>query len=292
MVASRYFIAKYIPDLDRYEPRNVGVILWTPHGIAARFIGENKAGVLDSRHLPSFVGDHYIFREWVVTWRRLVSENGLSNILGPLEELDFDSEGRIRDALANKASKAHWLLAPGGVILDPVQPGESASLLDRLYDHLIGPHLPASIENELVDKVVRDLIKAIGLRKNPHFKEDHRIKSKTEDYSFNIDYALVGKKIHRIWQTLPTFPQKKQEETYAEATAYKLGILNRDYGLKPDQMQVLISMTHEQTKRHHAAISMVGRHAQVFNLESTEDRTSIFSRLPKLGAEEGTPLFG
>ena len=35
-IASRYFIAKHVPDLMRYEPCNVGVILWTPCGAMSR----------------------------------------------------------------------------------------------------------------------------------------------------------------------------------------------------------------------------------------------------------------
>lgn len=55
MNTPRYLIAKYIPDLRRMEPRNIGVIVWSPQGVAARFAAEkaDTDGDVDGRSLPS-----------------------------------------------------------------------------------------------------------------------------------------------------------------------------------------------------------------------------------------------
>ena len=38
MNTPKYLIAKYIPDLNRMEPRNIGIVVWSPEGIEARFL--------------------------------------------------------------------------------------------------------------------------------------------------------------------------------------------------------------------------------------------------------------
>lgn len=58
MSSNRYFVAKYIPDLLRNEPRNFGVILWTPDGVAARFLAEERErpGEIDGRRASAYQG--------------------------------------------------------------------------------------------------------------------------------------------------------------------------------------------------------------------------------------------
>lgn len=67
----KYLIAKYIPDLARMEPRNVGIILWSPDGVEARFLAEkiSQPGLIDGRSIPSFVGSANAFRQWIEFWR-------------------------------------------------------------------------------------------------------------------------------------------------------------------------------------------------------------------------------
>lgn len=290
-VASRYFVAKYIPDLIRQEPRNIGVVLWTPSGVLARFIGEDDDGRLDSRRVPEWLGDATVYREWVAFWRGQCAK-GLDAILGPLEALDYDSEGRIRDTLLGEVSKAHWILAPGGVVLDPVEYGQDGTLLTRLFDQVISfTPLIDQLATLPVEQIVGTLIKALDLKKNPHFHKDYHLKVKTKTgYELTLDYAYVGKKVNRVWQTLPVFPHQKQMHTYAESTAFRLNLVHAELGLKDDNMQVLHSMTVEQERKNKKTLSMVGEYAQVFNIRDTQERTAVFANLPKLDALEGTPL--
>jgi hypothetical protein len=290
-VASRYFVAKHVPDLLRYEPRNVGVVLWTPSGTWARFLGEDDYGHLDSRRLPAFVGDPHTFREWIIYWRGLIQTGkGLSEILGPLESLTFHDEPRIKQSLIERASKAHWILTPGAVFMDPIHRGTEAELVKRLFSDLVNTNDAPAQDLEPVEKVARNLVRTLGLRKRPHFKEDFLVKIPEKEYEFIVDYAFVGKRIERLWQTLPTMPHRRQLETYAESTAFRFEQVHETYQLEAYKMYVLIAMTHEQEKRHKRAIAMVGDYAQVHNLADSEARMAVFIDLPKLDGLEGTPL--
>lgn len=284
-VASRYFIAKHIPDLMRYEPRNVGVILWTPDGACSQFIGEREGQALDLRCCPPFIEDAHVYKQWVEYWRTLLKPDiGLQELVGPLETLD---EARLPQLL-NRASKEHWLLTPGGVLLDPVSNNEMSGTLQRLFHETISQDA-ASVPLETVEIIVRAVIKALSLNRNPNFHKDYRLKLKTGDV-FHFDYAYAGKRVERLWQQLPTMPRPAQLEPYAEATAFKFDQVHGNLGLEPEQLCAIVNMTTAQEKANRYLLRLVGRYAQVFNLHDSNDRLEAFSQLPQLDHLEGTDL--
>jgi hypothetical protein len=79
-MSARYWIAKYVEDPLRNEPRNVGVIVSMPEGIAARFAGENEEGTIDRRKLQRFkYADIYI--QWIDYWRSQIRADQLDEIV-------------------------------------------------------------------------------------------------------------------------------------------------------------------------------------------------------------------
>ncbi len=75
MNTPRYLLTKYIPDLRRGEPPNVGVIIWAPSGVEARFVGEKarSAGEVDGRSIPSYVTSTHAYKQWIEFWRLQLS---------------------------------------------------------------------------------------------------------------------------------------------------------------------------------------------------------------------------
>ena len=285
-VASRFFVAKHIPDLLRYEPRNVGVILWTPYGAASRFVGERADGTLDLRCCPPFVEDAQIYKQWVDYWRGLLKADvGLQELVGPLERIDDANLPK----LLTRASKEHWLLAPGGVIFDPIAEKDSLATLQRLFSEII------SIENtvipaETVEKIVRAVVRALSLNTNPNFHEHYRLKVPKTGDELHFDYAFAGKKVERLWQQMPTMPRPAQLEPYAEATAFKFDQARHAFGLAPEKLCAVISMTGSQEKANANWLRLVGRYAQIYNLHDPQARIDAFGRLPHLDPLEGTDL--
>lgn len=285
-VASRYFVAKHVPNLLRYEPRNVGVVLWTPSGAWSKFAGERADGTLDLRCCPSFVEDPQAYKQWVDYWRDFLKPDvGLQELVGPLESIDDTKLPQ----LLHRISKEHWLLVPGGVLLDPVSPAEALGSLEQLFREVISYDV-GSVPVENVEKIVRAVVKALSLNTNPHFHVGYKVTMpKTKDL-FHFDYAFAGKKIERLWQQIPTMPRPAQLEPYAEATAFKFDRVHSDLGLKPESLCAVVSMTHAQEKSNGHWLRMVGRYAQIYNLHDPDARLDAFGRLPKLDALEGTDL--
>jgi hypothetical protein len=79
-MTARYWVAKYVDDPLRNEPRNVGVIVSTADGAAARFAGENEEGVIDRRRLQKFKhADVYV--QWLDYWRGQIQEGRFEQIV-------------------------------------------------------------------------------------------------------------------------------------------------------------------------------------------------------------------
>jgi hypothetical protein len=284
-VASRYFIAKYVPDSLRCEPRNVGVVLWTPTGAAARFVGERSDDSLDLRQAPPFVDDQQVYRQWVEYWRALIHPaTGLTDLAGPLASID---ETALTQSLG-QASKAHWWLVPGGVLLDPVLPSEFPVVLERLFRELVMTN-EILVPLESVHKIVTNVIRSLSLHQDPHFQVGVTLPTQS-GAELHFDYGYVGKKVERLWQELPTMPKARQLELYATGTAFKFELAKSHFRLTPEQMCILICMTNAQEKTHREWLDLVGRYAQVHNVLDTRDRFNAFSDLPALDPLEGTAM--
>ena len=61
---ARFLVAKYIPDLRRMEPKNIGIIAWNDGRTAARFLGEDDGP-------PRYLGvrDRNNYAQWLTSWR-------------------------------------------------------------------------------------------------------------------------------------------------------------------------------------------------------------------------------
>src|SRR3954454_1710704 len=69
-----YWIAKYVDDPFRGEPRNVGVIVRSPAGtLLSRFVGEREDGTFDLRRLGQRFTHPNLYRQWRDYWRESAS---------------------------------------------------------------------------------------------------------------------------------------------------------------------------------------------------------------------------
>jgi hypothetical protein len=68
-MGAKYWVAQYVQDVFRNEPRNVGVLVAVDNDVAARFIGEAEDGSVDGRRLKNFPYPD-VYRQWITYWRR------------------------------------------------------------------------------------------------------------------------------------------------------------------------------------------------------------------------------
>jgi hypothetical protein len=77
---AQYWIAQYVEDVFRNEPKNVGIIARIGDEIDAQFIGESKTGEVDGRKLRLFKCPE-VYREWIQYWRRMINCGSLDKLL-------------------------------------------------------------------------------------------------------------------------------------------------------------------------------------------------------------------
>ncbi|HKI38764.1 MAG TPA: hypothetical protein VKA46_43345 [Gemmataceae bacterium] len=142
MNAVRYLVAKYVPDLRRMEPRNVGVVVWAGGEVVARFAAErpDQPGTVDDRCAPSFVRSLSAYKQWVRFWRKELEKAAVRPLRGG-EPVPRSSPDFLKVLAAT--GRGNFLLMDGGLLLDPVTEGELPQLADYLYKALVAEVAPA-----------------------------------------------------------------------------------------------------------------------------------------------------
>jgi len=129
---TRFLVAKYIPDMRRLEPRNIGVIVWTDGHLSAHFLGEGGEIARAPRRLG--VQNQDTYRQWIRYWRSEMSRPTLS-INGNDQRIARESPEFI-DALRQR-SKENFVLVDGGFVTGHVNPGDIDEVVQDLFVGLV-----------------------------------------------------------------------------------------------------------------------------------------------------------
>ena len=186
MAAPRFLVAKYVDDLRRMEPKNIGVILWSEGHVASRFIGDTGDPLQASA--PMFIAkkNRGVYREWVQHWRRQIHHASLPNKKGAL--VDKLSEDYL-DALKLTA-RENYVLADGGFLLDHLAVGDLPEAVNQLFDQLVGdpPSEPDSQSYKLVRRGWKRILTDTGLRRRSDFHERYPLQCQIEGVSRRLEF--------------------------------------------------------------------------------------------------------
>lgn len=158
-----YWIAQYVEDVFRREPRNVGVFVESEGAVAARFFGAGEGDQIDGRKLRGRIEYPDVYRQWVDYWRSEIKCNSIASVLA--------------------ASGSHYRVIDGGCV-DDVASGELADVANYLYallvsDGGIGEALGITEEDQAVAYLaaeVADAFKAANLMAGVDAVVQHPIK--------------------------------------------------------------------------------------------------------------------
>src|SRR2546425_641911 len=100
IMTSRYLIVRYIPDLARQEPKNIGVVLASAQGVSAKFLGE-RDNRLDLRSVRSLVAHTSSYKQWIDYWRHIMSQ-------------DIDPNQKLNHVL--QSSRGNFVVCEGDVV--------------------------------------------------------------------------------------------------------------------------------------------------------------------------------
>ncbi|WP_435582316.1 hypothetical protein [Amycolatopsis thermoflava] len=119
MTAATWYLIRYMPDLLRREPRNVGIVLRVDsERWLSRFAGEKPDGSIDGRSVRPFGIRSDVYKTWVSYFRRKASDE-------TWEDVERLRSTRVRNYFAE----------PGGEYVGSISSPEA--LLNELFSTLV-----------------------------------------------------------------------------------------------------------------------------------------------------------
>lgn len=213
MNAPRYLLVKHVPDIERQEPRNIGIILWTPWGVEGRFIGEkpDHPGEVDGRSIPEFVRSKSTYRQWVTFWRQELAKDAITPIMGGAAVRRGDPA--FADTLL-LAGKGDYVIEDGGLLFDADPEDEVTAIVDSLYVRLIETVVPVAddVRDPGLDDLCTEAIQRSGINENPNWRKGYVMPctiSPDLSEEFEFTYAYANGEPRRLYQRVPISAKRK-----------------------------------------------------------------------------------
>jgi len=287
MTATKYLLAKYIPDLPRFEPRNIGVIVWCEDGVEARLLAEyrDRLGEVDGRSIPTFVTSSNAYRQWIRSWRKAVSGETFTPS-GHAEPIAVTSPEFV-DALV-RTSRGNFVITEAGELLDRVTEDELPAVADQLFASLVETNAPDEPRDLDFDEKCDQLLALSGLPQHRNFHNRFpvtcSVNGVSEEYVFS--HALANGTLERLYQRWPLPKGKKNIQKHLHDTTWRLEQVVRQNIITADRTVVLVDVTAEQQAAPEAekSLHLLRSMARVINLQDEPLALAEFqaaARLPQ-----------
>lgn len=233
MATARYLVAKYVPDIYRNEPVNIGVLTWIDGRVCSRFLGQKNDGTIDGRAagIAGRIKSAQNYKQWIESWvTRLQGSHLQTREHGTIKS---DSP-EFLTALATYGG-GNYLLESGGEIMEEPSPDEVSSVTDYLFNTLVG--IPDDKEQYKSPDEVRDgLLKEADVLFDDRVKLNRRVPLELRGKAFNPEFSLyIGNgNPDMLGQMVPMTAQGKTAQNSARAAEllfYRVldaGILSQD----------------------------------------------------------------
>ena len=281
MTTPRYLLAKYMPDILRAEPRNIGIVLWTPDAVAARFVAEKPKdhGEVDGRRIPDFVTSQSAYKQWIQYWCSQLESLQIEPLTGgnPINR----SSPEYLEALKS-TSNGNFVLTDGGFLLDDVASSDIPKALEYLYATLVDvPRPPEAVEAQeqpFLQDLCTGLLKRAGIYTSKKLLRPYTVTNpgtttrRAEKYKFSYAIPEEGTPrfslYHRV--SLPESPGELQKSVYSSNWMFQSVIQSNL--TTPEQSGVIVYADDEQrsNKEVASALESLGSVTRVFNLYNQE----------------------
>lgn len=218
--AVRILVAKHIPDLRRMEPHNIGVVVWTNHGIAAKFVGDDDD---KSSGIPSSSS----MKDWISYWKQFISRDEARDNSGKTVR---STDPAFYELLKSK-SKAQYALVDAGNLLDSVDTPELKAVADALFVDLVAvaprkaSSAPKMAEKQMIENA-REAVKNSKVCRIEGFRERYDWVCSNQDRReyFHFDYGVHDHGPQLVMQRVSWKPDKIYSTAYqfqSMTSAYK-----------------------------------------------------------------------
>jgi len=124
---ARYAVAKYVPDMRRMEPRNIGIVVWSHGTTGFKFMVDEDA--------RTFVNDYAAYDRWVTYWGKILAADAVK----PRRSEPVPKHDKNYFDAFLKTQKGNYRLFDGGESVEAVAADDVQDFADFLFDELITP---------------------------------------------------------------------------------------------------------------------------------------------------------
>lgn len=270
----RYLVAKYISDLHRMEPRNIGIIVWTESAVAARFVAErpDKPGDIDGRSIPAFVTSMAAYKQWVTFWRNELKAKP-------------SRSGRILQRWSEHlrhTSRANFWLAEGGTVLHEVGAEDIDEIANDLFQELVEPVPPDELRDVVLDQVADDVISRLQLKRDANFYSRYQIECSVAPNvteAFEFSHAYCNGSLKKLYQRVPLASKRIPLRRVVHDSAWMFEKVVEQRIVRRDQAIALVYATkeHKQDPAVSWSFNVLGSVATVANLADTTEAIAAFA---------------
>jgi hypothetical protein len=254
-----YLIAKYVDDLARNEPKNVGVIVTDGAGVVARFDGEDDAGAINLNRIRHRITGSRSYRAWVQYWRAVIAD---PSSIGAAKET---TPAELIDLLVAEPSRDFYLERGGSILLDADERSLDETARE-LYEQMVREPDPPSPMN-LRDKSRQALsVAGAPLDDVSRFKSQFTVPLDIQGVTnhYEVSYAVQNGDWHYL-QEMPFDPGKPR--TSHKEAAY-CAVLFEHAGWTQDNSLILYDGT-DLSESSAGLLEMLNGFAPVVDVDST-----------------------
>lgn len=276
-----YLIAKFVSDLFRNEPVNIGVIVWIDGAVESKFLAERDNGEIDGRHLPKEIKHHTsVYKQWIDTWRKWTQKDRL-NLVGRSETF-LRGDPRFMDALQS-TGRGNYILESGGEILEEVVASNIADVTKYLFERLVS--LPEKEEEHQSAEQVRDkLVTDADVWSDNRLQTDKSVECKLGNKTIHPEFHLyIGNgKPEWLAQVVTMNINAKRVRTNAESIARRFSNIHAASILSRDRSFVFYVPPEDELDEKHARLieeSLTELKSVTNVLDVTKSRDAVISQI-------------
>ncbi len=280
----RYLLAKYIPDIQRFEPVNIGVIVWSNGSTRARFYGEiyGRPGQISGGRVPKN-WPLPAYRQWVAYWCKQLDQGAITPATGGKPVSKTSSE--FIDVLT-ASNRGNFLLSDGGIVLDDVGQESLSELAEDLFCRLVEDPSKAEERYPSLQMQVNLCLEEAGLKGDsnliPQFSVECQIGNFFEKFEFS--YAYKNGSLRRLYQTVPLGQSPKTNRKNIHDSCWMFEKVVKAKVIDQQHGAAIISVGPElldeaETRR---MIEVLESTTRVLNIEVPGALFAEFSSLPSL----------
>jgi hypothetical protein len=258
MSNATFVIAKYLPDLQRMEPRNIGVIVWCRGQTEARFLTPG---------LATFIRDsEETYNTWIGTWSDLINQKTIT----PLDGGDAvpRTDKSFLDALQRADDwSGHYRLVDGGSITETIRKSDLKAVADFLFDDFVTtPKSEKIAARHGIAEATTKLFESIGRKADIQAGYGVPFKLFGVTHSVHFSYGFGNGEPHAVFQEV-----NLTSEQNVFAAKGKLDVVQSV--LPKDRCGVIVNATERvmRWKRCENSLKILGNLGVIIDLSRWED---------------------